>query len=202
MKKVLELFSHAFVINLDKNQDRMSLMARRLAKLGIDFERLAGIQFECATWRTAVRGCTMTHLEAVKIAQARNLESVLIMEDDAIFRPDFLMLWSILLPQLQNLSYDIFYGYDWRNNSTSASDLRIIPIESTLCNHFWAIHSRFYGSFIEACILNEQKDNPHPTDRIFTSQYARIYAPTYNLVGQDEGVSDIVNKKKELRWSA
>jgi GR25 family glycosyltransferase involved in LPS biosynthesis len=202
MKKVLDAFSKAFVINPPRNRERMVLITQRLEGLGIEFERFQGFEFNGTDYREALRGCNMSHSEVVREAQRRNLESVLIIEDDAVFRPDFLNLWSILLPQLQTLNYDILYGYDWSNRSTSVSGLRFTEIASTLCNHFWAIHSCFYDTFIETVVLNEQKETPAPMDTLFTNRIAEIYAPTYNLVGQDEGISGLViNERKPIRWS-
>lgn len=202
MKKVLGAFSHAFVINLESDRERMAALTPRLQTVGIEFERFPALQFEGSGKREALRGLNLSHLGVVREARRRKLESVLIMEDDAVFRPDFLKLWAIILPQLQTLEYDIFYGYDWHGARSSAADLRITAIESTYCAHFWAIHSRFYDSFIGTVELNEQKETPHAIDAIFTSRDARIYAPTYNLVGQDAGVSLITKKMKPLRWSA
>jgi GR25 family glycosyltransferase involved in LPS biosynthesis len=202
MKKVLDVFSHAFVINPPGNKERLALITQRLRDLGIEFERFPALQFDGSSYSEALRGVNLSHLEVVKEARRRNLENILIMEDDAIFRPDFLRLWSILLPQLQTLDYDILYGYDWHNTSSSISDVRITPIAGTYCNHFWAIHSDYYDTFIESVELNEKKETPLPIDLIFTCKNARMYAPTYNLVGQDAGVSGLDKVMKPLRWSA
>jgi len=202
MKKALDTFSHAFVINLESDHERMGVLTPRLQAVGIEFERFQALQFEGSGKREAQRGDAFSHLEVVREARRRKLESVLIMEDDVVFRPDFLKLWAIILPQLQTLDYDIFYGYDWHSASTSAADLRITPIAGTFCSHFWAIHSCFYDTFIEAVELNDQKEAPLPVDTLFRSRKDRVYAPTYNLVGQDAGTSLITKKFKPLRWSA
>lgn len=202
MKKVLDMFSHAFVINLDRNHERLASITQRLHGLGIGFERLPGVEFESSVPRAGARGCAMSHLGAVKEARDRGFESVLILEDDAIFRPDFPDLWSRLLPQMRGLDYDIFYGYDWDSRATSPSALGITPIAKTLCSHFWAIHSRFYDAFIETVSLNDRKEKRVSIDTLFSSGHARLYAPTYNLVGQDAGFSEVRGLVKTARWSA
>lgn len=200
-KKILGVFSHAFVINMDECHERMQSITRRLSALGIEFERFPGIRIGHDK-RQKLLGCNTTHLEIVKEAKRRNLESVLILEDDAIFRPDFLKLWSRLVPQLQKLEYDIFYGYEWHGKSTSSANITIVPVEHTYCAHFWAIHSRFYDSFIETVTLNNQREDFLAIDLIFTGKNARLYAPSYNLVGQDGGFSVLLEEMKDLRWSA
>jgi GR25 family glycosyltransferase involved in LPS biosynthesis len=203
MKKVLGAFSHAFVINLESDRERMAVLAPRLHNVGIEFERFQALQFEGSGKREALRGANMSHLGVVREARRRKLENVLIMEDDAVFRPDFLKLWAIILPQLQTLDYDIFYGYSWHNTASSPAGLEITAlIAGSYCAHFWAIHSCFYDSFIESVELNEQKETPLAIDTIFTHKKDRVYAPTYNLVGQDAGISLITKKMKPLRWSA
>jgi GR25 family glycosyltransferase involved in LPS biosynthesis len=202
MKTILGIFSQAFVINMNGCHKRMELMAGRLKNLGIEFERFPALRYEGRGPKVAARGCGMSHLEVVCEAQRRGLESVLIMEDDAIFRPDFLKHWSTLQPQFEGLQYDIFYGYDWYSKWTSNRNLRIKPIVGTLCCHFWAIHCCFYDAFISKVTLSYEENPFAAIDRLFTKGTARMYAPTYNLVGQDQGRSFIENNWKSVRWSA
>jgi len=205
MTKVLGLFDRAYVINRDQDVARMTLATERLAKVGIPFQRFSARCFSdrgkhpCA----GHRGANASHLAIVVEAKEQNLDSVLIMEDDVIFRENFCDLWSQILPALNHLKYDLFFGYNWRNRGGKPRNLRIVPIQKTLCVHFWAIHSSFFSRFITTALENEDTERPHCIDGIFTNKIARIFAPTYNLVGQDEGISLVMeNVPKAIRWSA
>lgn len=205
MNEVLGVFDRAYVINRDVDVGRMELASKRLAKVGIPFERFSA---KCFTdpgkhrW-AGLRGTNASHLAVVQTAKEQKLGSVLIMEDDVIFREKFCEMWLQILPKLKNLNYDIFFGYNWRNKRGDPARIKILPLEKTLCTHFWAVRARFYDTFIETALMNESASRPSCIDNIFTSKIARICAPTYNLVGQDEGISLVAEgEAKKLRWSA
>jgi hypothetical protein len=205
MFSVLGLFDRAYVINRDEDTDRMTLTSHRLAKVGIPFQRFPAKCFaERGNYRWAgMRGANASHLAIVQEAACQGLASVLIMEDDVIFRDNFCELWSKIVNKLATTDYDIFYGYNWRNKSRYCTDIDVIPIESTLCVHFWVIKSSFYNTFKEVTLKNDSTLRPKCIDTLFTNQLARIYAPTYNLVGQDQGISTVMgNGPRKLRWSA
>jgi len=205
MEKVLGVFERAYVINRDQDVDRMRLAEQRLAAVGIPFERFSAKQFtEPANHRwLGTRGTNASHLGAVESAKRENLSNVLIMEDDVIFREDFNDHWPRIAPALGELGYDIFFGYNWWNTRGNARALRLRRLRETVCTHFWAIHSRFYDTFIATALANEASKRPACIDGIFTSSIAVMYAPTYNLVGQDEGVSLVSEPvHKKVRWCA
>ncbi|MGA2053333.1 MAG: hypothetical protein ABSH19_08480 [Opitutales bacterium] len=106
-------FGDVYVINRDEDVERMAKATRRLFEAGIPFERFPA---KCFTSRgnhkwPGMRGVNASHVAIVIEAERRGLNSVLIIEDDAIFRPNFRELWEKIRPQLQALDYDIFYGY-------------------------------------------------------------------------------------------
>jgi hypothetical protein len=205
MSNVLGVFSRAYVINRDQDTDRRALVHKRLADVGIEFERFPAI---CYTERgkhrwAGMRGANASHLAIVMEAQKQKLSNVLIIEDDVMFRERFHESWSKILPKLKSLKYDIFFGYNWLNRGGQLQDIDLVFIKNTPCVHFWAIQSEFYKTFIETALSNESSPQPQCIDRIFTSTNAVILAPTYNLVGQDQGISLVMeNHAREARWSA
>lgn len=205
MERVLGLFDRAFVINREQDIERMKLTKRRLDAVGIAFERFPARSFtEPGNYRWAgMRGIYASHLAIVQTAKSQNLSNVLIMEDDVIFRPRFRELWSEIVSKLDSLTYDIFFGYNWWNTQGNPKSLNILRIQTTLCTHFWVIHSRFYDAFIEIALANEAAKAPACIDGIFTAENSLLYAPTYNLVGQDEGISLVAEgMPKKIRWHA
>lgn len=96
-----------FVINMDNSRDRMDAMAKRLADLGLTYERFpayAGAKiekefiernypqlldmFERKEAPGAI-GCFISHVELSKMLLARNIDRACILEDDAEFDEDF-----------------------------------------------------------------------------------------------------------------
>jgi hypothetical protein len=183
----------------------MKLAEDRLAAVNIPFSRFPANLFTDRgkhRW-IGMRGINASHLAVVETAKRECLSNVLIMEDDVIFRENFSDLWSRISPTLGTLSYDIFFGYNWWNTRGDMKSLRLARIKETVCTHFWAIQSRFYDTFIATVLANEALDKPACIDGIFTSQIAVMYSPTYNLVGQDEGISLVAEgSRKGVRWHA
>ena len=203
--RVLGLFDRAYVVNRDQDVMRMERTKGRLEKVGIPFQRFPAICFtdDGGHESAGERGNYCSHLAIVEAAQKEGLSSVLIMEDDVIFRDNFLYLWAQILPKLKLLNYDVFYGYNWWNKKGQAKSIDLAPIKSTVCTHFYAIHSRFYKKFIEITIANQKERRIRAIDGVFTTENAALFAPTYNLVGQDEGISLVKEGfAKKLRWSA
>ena len=70
-----------FVINLKRRPDRLEHIKKEMDYIGWDYELFEAID------RGDYLGCTMSHLEIIKIAKERNYESVLIIEDDCTVMP-------------------------------------------------------------------------------------------------------------------
>lgn len=191
--RVLGCFDHAFVINLSTDRDRMENTRAQLAAVGIPFERREGITAcKLLPPKGANRlGCLLTHLAIVREARRRRYGSVVVIEDDIVLRPQFLDLWADVSPSLRSLRYDLLYFYRWKKRVPEHRPLNLVAIDGTLCTHFYAVHSRFYDRYIH--IVERQLANPRPKaiDLIFSSKAVRIFATSYNLVGQNAGPSRI-----------
>lgn len=72
-----------FYINLDKRQDRKEEIELELKNFDL-FERSERIQ-AVHTPGQGIIGCTISHLNAIKLAKERNYNNVLILEDDFTF---------------------------------------------------------------------------------------------------------------------
>lgn len=73
----MELIENCYVINLEKNVDRLQLVTSELKKLGIPFTRFNAIKHENGNI-----GCCLSHIECLKLAQQKKLPYVMIWEDD------------------------------------------------------------------------------------------------------------------------
>lgn len=80
----MDKIDHIFLINLDKREDRLAEFMGEIEKVNLDtdkFERFPAI------YRPDLPslGCTLSHLEVIKIAKERGYQNILIFEDDFTF---------------------------------------------------------------------------------------------------------------------
>jgi GR25 family glycosyltransferase involved in LPS biosynthesis len=149
-----------------------------------------------------MRGCILSQIEILKISNERGYKSVLIIEDDVIFHPNFGILWDKLLPKVQALEYDIFYGYDWyrQKQDDIENPIELSRLYRNLCTHFVV----FNGDFVPKAIELQEKSEKRgvPLDITFNdNSNILMVAPSCNLVGQDEGNSLCCGGEyRPLRW--
>ena len=94
----LKYIDHVFYINLNRRPDRRKEMEDQLKKYNIDAERFEAIDRPEPT--KGIVGCTMSHMETLKLAKLRNYQTVLILEDDFEFQ--------VSPTQLRKQIYEIF----------------------------------------------------------------------------------------------
>ncbi len=87
MSKGLNRFEKIFYINLAYRTDRKSLLLQELDNLGVDPQRVERIEAK-QDLLNGHRGCALSHIHALKMAQEMGLKEVLILEDDAYFSCD------------------------------------------------------------------------------------------------------------------
>lgn len=153
-------FGKAYVINLDIRPDRWEQFQKRAADVGISgFERYRAIEGDkCphpAWWRAGngAWGCLMTHLRIVQDAMMDGLESYVVFEDDAIFKPDFAtrLKRALALLEEKEIPWEQLYlggQHLWKESYPPipfAKDLvRCVNVNRT---HAFAVHQRFMEKF-------------------------------------------------------
>jgi GR25 family glycosyltransferase involved in LPS biosynthesis len=75
---------HLFYINLDHRKDRNEHCLNELSKIGAPSEKIE--RFNAVKHKKGVIGCSLSHIECLKLAIERNYDNVLIVEDDILFR--------------------------------------------------------------------------------------------------------------------
>lgn len=77
------VFSDApkFVVNLERRKDRLDFIRKEMEYIGWDYEYFPAVDTNSHV------GCTLSHIEIIKLAKNRNYEKVLIIEDDCTFMP-------------------------------------------------------------------------------------------------------------------
>lgn len=107
----------AYLINLDRAQERLQRMEAKCQEAGLPFERVpavdgATLNFPCAEFDArsykylhgrkvipAEVGCYLSHVECARRLLASDAEHALILEDDVAFPPDFLNLLRLALSE-------------------------------------------------------------------------------------------------------
>ena len=79
MKSIKDI-TNAFYINLDEREDRKKKTKKEFKKLKIPIQRMKAIKLE-----NGRIGCSMSHLKCLQQAKEKDLEHVLIVEDDIHF---------------------------------------------------------------------------------------------------------------------
>lgn len=103
-------FDAAFCINLDKRKDKWKASQKEFEKIGIDVERVSGIDGFLeppASIRPGEVGCLKSHLKVFKIAKDRGLKSFLMLEDDVEFIDDFIEKFNEIEPYIP--TYEMLY---------------------------------------------------------------------------------------------
>lgn len=114
-KPVFRAFEYAYVINLDEDRERMEKISSRLDRLGVPFDRFPAVgasrdtRFSERHVLPEAYACAETHAALLRLILKRGHESVLILEDDAVFRDDTADLMEEMASDLISQAWDIFY---------------------------------------------------------------------------------------------
>ena len=88
-----------FVINLEKRPERLSEITQEMNYMSWDFEVFKGID------ANGYMGCTLSHLEIIKIAKERGYSKVMVIEDDCVFMPYSKKLLEEIELKIDDLNY-------------------------------------------------------------------------------------------------
>lgn len=126
-KSIFEAFSRVEIVHLRERRDRYEALGKELRRFGFAIER-ANIpdapKPEDANGfpSRGVYGNFLSHLDIIQRAEADRLDSVLVLEDDAIFRTAIHSRASEIIETIRTLDWDILYiGHSMRNPPPSAN---------------------------------------------------------------------------------
>jgi len=88
-----------FVINLERRLDRLEKIKNELKYIGWDYEIFKAIDKNNHT------GCSLSHLEIIKMALNNNLDEIIVIEDDCTFMPYSKDLVNAINLQCHDLDY-------------------------------------------------------------------------------------------------
>ncbi len=197
---VLGVFDAAYVISCPATRHREMKVSKELGRIGLKAARFPAVppsHEEGSSCSPSERSLTLSNIEIVRRAKAEGCRSVLILEDDVVFKEQFCVTWESIQPKIAQLNYDLLYFYDWADGDTHYEPC-IKSINGTLCTHAFAVSVSFFDKYIEQLTAHYRTS---ALDRILDSIDARKYAIVPNLAGQEGGPSSISGYWPKLRWS-
>ena len=199
----MEILKNCYVINLEKNTERLERVTKELKKINVTFERFNAIYNE-----QGIVGCCMSHIECLKIAKNKNLPYVMIWEDDSVFIEDdpkkFLKAinnftstcktWDVLV-----LSGNNFKPYDIINDN-------YIRVRNVQCANAYIVKRHYYQRMIDVFLISlkyliHTKDRIYSHDNIwkYLQKKDKWYMIFPNHIIQNPGYSDIENKDVDYK---
>jgi GR25 family glycosyltransferase involved in LPS biosynthesis len=200
--KGLNRLEKIFYINLSHREDRNASIVSQLKKLGVKEEKIERIEAEHDVLN-GHRGCALSHIKALKLAQEKGLREVLILEDDAFFLADNDEIEAHLGYFYDRIeTYDIFFLGGRIKKSEPSSFAGISRVKSFRRAHAYLVQSHYIPKLLacfESCYqkllyIPFAKDAPGEIvidiawDTLFENALAFF---TKNLVFQRGGYSDI-----------
>lgn len=175
MTKIYNFFDDAYYINLDYRTDRREKFETKTQKLGFTAQRFPAIQpaldeipdslkrelnsckdkdtpyFEKYRRLKANEvGCCLSHKAIVKLAKDRNLNNVLIFEDDCDFLPDWDHKIQAVVNDLATVDWDVLYlGGELNNDAISITDNIALATGGVYCCHAYAVNRKFFDRIID-----------------------------------------------------
>lgn len=181
--------SEAWYINLDYRIDRKEHMDKELSKYGLEnfVQRYNAIKSEDKTPQNCVKASGTSHRNLIKYAKDKNLDNILILEDDIFFKDDSVHLLELSLKNLfKRHDWDIYYiNANIFDNPLNVIDDNLLRINGCYCVHAYIIPSRSYDKMLEY--------NPEihpPIDSWITQQPFSKLGGYPLMISQIDSVSD------------
>jgi glycosyl transferase family 25 len=192
MKRIIEYFDAAYVINLTDRADRRRQAEREFRRIGLDIpsERLKFFTAVRPTDRgnfqnIGTRGCFNSHRSVLELADRHHLRNVLVFEDDFSLRHVDSSFEERLVAQLDRDDWDVvFFGYLKPNDEALAGPM-LRWQDDVLGSHFYGVNGKFVRTVLQYMNDCEKRPRDHPdggpmpADGIYN--HIRYIKPDINL---------------------
>ena len=170
---IRNIVDEIYIINMDKDADRMKKLNNKMNKLGLKYKRISGIDgkkiYEKYEGKTNLRpgqlGCLLSHQIVLKDAIKNNYNNILVLEDDVIFHKDFhnefKKKFKYLIDREKN--FDLIYlgcsqKHNWKNINIKKEYLDGYKMDGTF--------SMIINNNIYKKIINLSNNLDKPIDRV------------------------------------
>lgn len=190
----IKLYMHIYLINLEERKDRLEKMKAEFKKLNLNFEIFKAIKNN-----NGALGCTLSHIECLKIAKNNNYEYCMICEDDAEFyidnkKIDFFIKEFMKNKNLKvlNLICNVNKNKISKYNETFNTSSEIL---TTTC---YIVKKEYYDSLISNFEYSRDKLIPLDVTWHELQKKDLFVFPNFNCGGQFKSYSDI--KKNNVNY--
>lgn len=215
---ILSTFDRVVVINLDRRADRLADFHQGLTEWPFKkperFPAVDGSKTGTPAWWTqggGAWGCFKSHYNAIEQALCDGVESLLLLEDDAVLLPDFKQRVHTFIQALPDDWGGLYLGgqhLEQGANPPTKVNEHVVCCKNVNRTHAWALR----GSFMKAVYrhlsqFSEWADKPrshidHWLGQLVRKGEHKVYAPAQWLIGQREGKSDVCAKMlPERTWN-
>lgn len=183
--------SEAWYINLDSRPDRKEHIDREMSKYGLEnfAQRYSAIKAIEKTPQSCVKASGTSHRNLIKYAKDKNLDNILILEDDIFFQEaNFKFLEKSLESLFKREDWDIYYiSANIFDNPLNLIDENLIRIHGCYCVHSYIIPKRAYDKMLK---YNPETDDP--IDAWITQQPFSKMGGYPLMISQIDSISDNV----------
>jgi glycosyl transferase family 25 len=147
MSVLTEYFSHTYIINLPSRSDRRREVVKELARADIQLDPGRVEIFPALRppdrgdfVSVGARGCFLSHLEALRAAQRRGAQNVLVIEDDLAVSSKLAGSAPAIVKSLSAQPWALVYlGHTAQALPVSPPEPLVRADEETLCAHFYGV---------------------------------------------------------------
>lgn len=160
VSKGTRLVGDIYYVNMERDVERRVKFEKQMRNLGLKAKRFVAVEPKTPEGHATIGayGCKLSHINILKEAKRRGLETVLIFEDDAIFGIEFAADFPRIVEDLSKQPWDmcfLFTGFTTKNIKRISKVLA--KIEGTQCTHAYLVHARAYDKLLEAYENPEDK---------------------------------------------
>jgi glycosyl transferase family 25 len=168
--EILDYFDRLAIIHLPAREDRFRALSRELSRVGIDINGPKVSIPDPPMPETSngfvsrgVYGSFLSHLEIIETAYRDGLDTVWVLEDDAIFSRNFNSQQIRIAQYLQANTWDqLFIGHSgWKRLPNSPTGLLRFS-GPFIWAHCYAVHRRIMRRLIEYLRENIDRESGHP----------------------------------------
>jgi glycosyl transferase, family 25 len=169
--EILDYFDRLAIINLPDRDDRRRALTKELSRIGIDFDSPKVTIPNPPMPKTpngfasrGVYGSYLSHVEIIEKAYRDGLDTVWVLEDDAIFSRKFRSEQQRLIARrLRDHEWDLcFIGHTVHKELPDSPTGLLRFSGPFIWAHSYAVHRRIMPRLIEYLRLNEHREAGHP----------------------------------------
>ena len=208
MNNPFNFFDKIYYINPDANLARKVELEKEFSKYAIVANRLSGVKIsleqsemitknggiqcdrlpERLPYLAAVRGVTLSHLNAITLAKYQKLKNVLIFEDDVVFTDSILQDLQACVDDLKTMDWDMFFlGCNPVEQFHQVTD-NLSRCGGVYMVHAYAVNHTFYDKLLSFDFSRFWVFDQHTFGLAKDPQYG-VYMCNKSLVNQKPGFS-------------